>query len=735
MDSINGQDSHKKKKNTKIKNNSTVKSVLETNSFSKTSKKNTKVNAKRHSIILVDTTGTIKENQRKLVRNDAGYLYTPKNKTAALKQEAKKLPSKSIKQSEGSSISAPLFSGLIEEIKDIEPGEEAVVYFDLPESEHRPIFEVEKTTTPTEEEKGGFGFKKFFNKLKSLTSGNKNKKKETLPVKSALKDQDQVKKENNVETPTPALESDKKVVRLKLRNKPEHMEFYTAPLDKTLTESINKQEKPEEIKKEASTEEKVPKKVPLFSFKSVPSETINVTVVSDENIPLKEVNIGAQAESGELSFDDLVSTIPVTEEINNQPTSKVSLLEELESGRYQPEYRSSTSPFPEMVNTRVDLEEDIEPTKVIGEDVKAVLNQDQLNFKDLVMEDIGLQAETKPNPNIYIEPNNLEKRRKDTRRHLRRQEQAETIKTEIQEQKTGNGKEVVTNEKWIFANVPKEILLGGITLFNNLTKQLRANGKLKVETLMSILGALAGYSVQEAIREKMVRNMGLNEETVFSVVETKNGEKYFFAEAIDQGLQKDHDSVWNMAASATARLTGRVDVDIDEIIRYNTRTLGSTAFGVPRLPQQLKPSHIPSYYVEHMWAALRPGLDRFTDDPLQWPLIFSVAIQRALILTASTLNPSISLKIIMESAVPMAMAETRPLNYHSKLSELETLDYEIFRLKREIETLREQLTKAELTDDRRRALTKEYSKRTERYFEISARRDTLLINEGRRSIE
>ncbi len=339
----------------------------------------------------------------------------------------------------------------------------------------------------------------------------------------------------------------------------------------------------------------------------------------------------------------------------------------------------------------------------------------KIDLKDEILEPVrSIDSETIVVNDVDEIRLDIQKRVKQSKRILRRREKSgrEIIETRTQEL-TQNLELPIENDNAVYSNVPDYIFDGGITLYNSLIRQMQQNGTLKVETLMSVLGALAGFSTQMAVREKMVNRMGIEEDQVFSIIKTQNDERYFFSDTIDQLLQKDKHSIWYMSASATMRLSGRVESSIEEIIRYSVRNLGKESFGVPRLTNQTRPSYLPEYFVENMWYGLQEGLERFTNDPLEWPQIFGIAVQRALLTTKGILDSNTSLRIVLECAVPMSMIDLVPVK-PEVLSQREMEDVMIERLHNEIEVLRNTLYMA--GDEEREELLLELSQKTEQLY-------------------
>lgn len=314
----------------------------------------------------------------------------------------------------------------------------------------------------------------------------------------------------------------------------------------------------------------------------------------------------------------------------------------------------------------------------------------------------------------------LNRRKKATKRQLKKQQnyESEVASSKAQEISNNLKTPASSSDNLIFTNVPDNILNGGITLFNNLTRQMQKNGSLRVEHLMTVLGSLAGYSTQAAAREKMINRLGLSEEQIFSVIETADGSRYYFGDAIDRSLQKDNHSIWYMTSTAVLKLSGKVDVNLNEIVRYNIRNLGKNAFGIPRVNKNLRDNSLPEYYVSTMWNSLLPGLERFTKDPIEWPQIFGVALQRALILTKDILSPNISQRIILESAVPMSIADVELRETNSLSNSIGTNKQTIDQLRSEIDLIKKTLNTSKLPQQQRASLLVELSDKMDQLYKL-----------------
>jgi hypothetical protein len=166
---------------------------------------------------------------------------------------------------------------------------------------------------------------------------------------------------------------------------------------------------------------------------------------------------------------------------------------------------------------------------------------------------------------------------------------------------------------------------------------------------------LAGYACQISVREEFVVRQGRSEKDVFIVVNSRqNGESYYFGDLLNKPLAESRYSVWSLASGATQKMGLEKLLDLHEIFKHVTNTLGSENFGVPRVPESHKAHEIPFSYVQFLWPQLFPLAQKFCDKPSDWPILFGVAIQEIIFASKDLIDPDLALRIVMESAVPMS---------------------------------------------------------------------------------
>lgn len=159
---------------------------------------------------------------------------------------------------------------------------------------------------------------------------------------------------------------------------------------------------------------------------------------------------------------------------------------------------------------------------------------------------------------------------------------------------------------------------------------LQSHEGIHAESLLACVGALAGYACQAYARRTGAR-----------------AELPLIASPL---------SVWALVRRSLQKQQ-KPFPDIDEISAHVTRTLGTSGFGVPRVADDgHRPHKLPVVYLTQLWPQILPIAQRFCRRPAQLPVLFGIALQRALEHTTDRLNPTVGASIAMECAVAMSKA-------------------------------------------------------------------------------
>ncbi|MBF0425746.1 MAG: hypothetical protein HQL66_08000 [Magnetococcales bacterium] len=200
------------------------------------------------------------------------------------------------------------------------------------------------------------------------------------------------------------------------------------------------------------------------------------------------------------------------------------------------------------------------------------------------------------------------------------------------------------------------VKFGARELLHRFLEAFKDNRGVHVETLLTALGALAGYACQAALREMFIVTGKATEQTLFTVIEG-DGQKYFLGDSLNHLLGGYEYSVWSVAAAGAQQAGCAKLPDMGELLKHVTATLCTPQFGNPRIPEKHRPRDQPIVLLQALWPKVLPLLRQFCDDPRQWPLMISLAIQNLLSTAPRTvIDPCLAVQIVMECAIPMSRA-------------------------------------------------------------------------------
>jgi hypothetical protein len=129
--------------------------------------------------------------------------------------------------------------------------------------------------------------------------------------------------------------------------------------------------------------------------------------------------------------------------------------------------------------------------------------------------------------------------------------------------------------------------------------QIKRMGQVHPETLLTEIGALAGFAVQMSIRKSVIERKQLDPDTILVEVATKNDEVYYFSDLLNWMLFENMDeppySVWAYVSAVVPHEYRLLLPDMSEIVSHAARSIGTRLFGVPRLPRE----HMPQKNAAH----------------------------------------------------------------------------------------------------------------------------------------
>lgn len=195
--------------------------------------------------------------------------------------------------------------------------------------------------------------------------------------------------------------------------------------------------------------------------------------------------------------------------------------------------------------------------------------------------------------------------------------------------------------------------LGAKEIFQRLLDGMRDARGVHIESILCALGALAGYACQASLRAQALAK-GMPETAAFQTVQTKDGKQYFFGDPLNHALAEDQYSVWGLVAGAAQHIGAQELPDLGEVFQHTAQAVGSDQFGIPRIPEGHSPGDLPVNYLKILWLMHLPTVKLFCPAPVEWPVLYALAIQEVIYAGKAAIDPRLAVSIVMESAVPMS---------------------------------------------------------------------------------
>ncbi len=224
-------------------------------------------------------------------------------------------------------------------------------------------------------------------------------------------------------------------------------------------------------------------------------------------------------------------------------------------------------------------------------------------------------------------------------------------------------------------SVAAQLAIGSLLKF--FPKSLAQNGRLQVETLFCVVGALTGFAAQYAVRQEHIASGNAKEAEVFVVAQAPDGERYYFGDRLNAILVPEaleSRAVLSILGGEALKLGAAKEElpDCHEIFERTAKSIGTPAFGVPELPPGHKSFLMPRRAVEIFWPSVRTVFTREPVvpvagfklvEPRHWPLVLAAVAASYMAATKQSLPPALALKIFMEAAIPMSKIDQTAVHF------------------------------------------------------------------------
>lgn len=196
---------------------------------------------------------------------------------------------------------------------------------------------------------------------------------------------------------------------------------------------------------------------------------------------------------------------------------------------------------------------------------------------------------------------------------------------------------------------------GANEIFVRLINSMKSGeGYVHPQSLLCCIGSLAGYACQYDVRMLYMKQKGLAEDTVFTVMQDKQGRNFFLGDLLNEPLVNEKYSVGSFVGGALKQLNVPM-IDLNDIFRYVSYVAGGEQFGKVR---SCPTGETMDSYVKLLWKPLLQIAQKYAGEG-ELHILYGLCIQKAMMTCKDALDPQEMARIVMESADSMAKWELK----------------------------------------------------------------------------
>ncbi|HEX7751277.1 MAG TPA: hypothetical protein VF440_02655 [Novosphingobium sp.] len=209
-------------------------------------------------------------------------------------------------------------------------------------------------------------------------------------------------------------------------------------------------------------------------------------------------------------------------------------------------------------------------------------------------------------------------------------------------------------EKARETNPVAHLKIGAEELVQKLLAGMQNERGVHVESLLAVLGSLAGFCCVDSVLKQAIVLGRTTRDCGIVDVETSDGGRYYLGDPINALLGETDRSLWALVAGMINHLGSQDYPNFGEIAGHVAGTLGGADFGIPRVPEQNRPSDLPVNYVRNLWPVVLPHVEHRVPLLQERVTLFGFAVQNVMQMGKDVIQPALAGKLVMECAVPMS---------------------------------------------------------------------------------
>lgn len=179
----------------------------------------------------------------------------------------------------------------------------------------------------------------------------------------------------------------------------------------------------------------------------------------------------------------------------------------------------------------------------------------------------------------------------------------------------------------------------------------------RLSVLLGAIGALGGFAAQQAVWKTFIEPRDLNPGQYLLYIRAKNGDLYYYGETINRFIMETGADVfcfYTFVAGAIPNPTDERRPNLNEMFAYTAGVIGSERYGKRRFIRDGDNVEHVEISLKRHWKWVSRIMDESGHPSSAWPAILGQAAQHIISKVASSLDPTVAARLVMDSAIAMS---------------------------------------------------------------------------------